>query len=192
MSVRIVAGTHRGRRLETPTGGHTRPTKDIVREAVFSALDARGRLVDATVLDCFAGSGALALEAISRGARRAVLVERDRDARSVITRNAVALGEAERVTVLGGDAIRVVAGPRPAGAPFDLVFADPPYDLDDESVAAFLAALVGSGALADDALVCVERPARRPPVPPPGWAPAWTRTFGDTLVTFLSASHGET
>jgi 16S rRNA (guanine966-N2)-methyltransferase len=191
VSIRIVAGAHRGRRIETPAGDATRPTKGIVREALFSALDARGRLVGAAVLDCYAGSGALALEALSRGADRAVLVESDRSVRAVIARNVAALGEERRVRVLGGDAARVVAGPPPAGAPFDLVFADPPYDLDDAAVTAFLAALDSGGLLAPDALVCVERPARRPPVPPPGRVPVWARTFGDTLVTFLSASPGE-
>ena len=187
MSLRIIAGAHRGRKLETPPGDHTRPTKGIVREAVFSALDARGRLLGAAVLDCFAGSGALAFEALSRGADRAVLLERDRTARAVITRNAEVLDEAGRVRVLGGDANQVVAGPPPPGAPFDLVFVDPPYELDDAAVTAFLAALARPGLLAPDALVCVERPVRRPPIPPADRLPVWSRAFGDTLVTFLSS-----
>ena len=191
MSIRIIAGTHRGRRLETPAGDVTRPTKGIVREAVFSALDARGRLVDAAVLDCYAGSGALALEALSRGAARAVIVERNRTVRAVLARNVAALGEGARVRILGDDAARVAAGSPPAGAPFDLVFADPPYDFDDAAVTAFLTALGTPGLLAPDALVCVERPTRHAPVPPPGRVPVWERTFGDTLVTFLSASPGE-
>ncbi|MFM7224426.1 MAG: 16S rRNA (guanine(966)-N(2))-methyltransferase RsmD [Actinomycetota bacterium] len=191
MSIRIIAGTHRGRRLETPAGDHTRPTKGIVREAVFSALDARGRLVGAAVLDCYAGSGALAFEALSRGAARAVLVERDRPVRAVIARNAAMLGEERRVRVTGGDATQVVSGSPPPGSPFDLVFADPPYDLPDEAVHAFLTALLRPGLLDPDALVCLERPARRAVSPPPGWASDWERTFGDTLVAFLSISRGE-
>jgi 16S rRNA (guanine966-N2)-methyltransferase len=184
--LRVIAGAMRGRRLVSPAGDHVRPTKDIVREAMFSALDARHVLVEATVLDLYAGSGALAIEALSRGATRAVLVERDRDALRAIGANVKLLGLESRARVVGFDVGRFLAGPVPPEAPFDLVFADPPYDTSDEAVTAMLGTLGNPGWLAPDALVSVERPARHPVVPPPGCSSSWERVFGDTLLSFCS------
>ncbi len=182
--IRVIAGSARGRRLVTPAGDHVRPTKDMVREAMFSALDARGALVGASVLDLFAGSGALAIEALSRGAERAVLVERDRAALHAITTNVTTLGLDERARVVASDVARFLAGPPPAEAPFDLVVADPPYDAPDPAVTAMLEALGAPGWLAADALVSVERPPRHPVEMPPGWSRGWERVFGDTLLAF--------
>ena len=183
--IRVIAGSARGRRLVVPEGDHVRPTKDMVREAMFSALDARGALVDAFVLDLFAGSGALAIEAISRGAEQAVLVERDRSALDAIAANLGALGFDDSAKVVPMDAHQFVRGGPPADAPFDLVFVDPPYNATaDDDVAELLTALEAPGWLAPDAIVTVERPVRHTPNVPGDWQIGWERTFGDTLMLF--------
>jgi 16S rRNA (guanine966-N2)-methyltransferase len=184
--LRVIAGSSRGRRLVSPPGTSVRPTKDIVREAMFSALDARGVLVGATVLDLYAGSGALAVEALSRGAERAVLVERDRGALGAIRANVDLLGLGPVARVVAQDVDRFLGGLVPVEAPFDLVFADPPYETDDTAIAALLNTLGAPGWLAPDALVSVERPVRHPVVPPEDWTTGWQRAFGDTLLTFCS------
>jgi 16S rRNA (guanine966-N2)-methyltransferase len=124
--MRVIAGTYRGRGLKAPRGESTRPTSDRVREALFSILGDRVR--DARVLDLFAGSGALGLEALSRGAAHADLVERDRRAAAVARANAEALGLGpEEAAVLGMPARRALEDARGRGAAYDLVFLDPPY-----------------------------------------------------------------
>jgi len=151
---RIVAGALRGRRLEMPRGQGTRPTSDKVRQAVFDVL---GQFFDGgEVLDLYAGSGALALEALSRGCTRAVCVESDREAAEVARKNAAALGLAERVEVRRGRVEDVLPGlPRER---FSLVFLDPPYAAGPE------AALAGAGAcLAPGGRVVAEHDAKRPP-----------------------------
>jgi 16S rRNA (guanine966-N2)-methyltransferase len=188
--LRVIAGTARGRRLQTPAGDAVRPTKDMTREAVFSALDARGALGGAAVLDLYAGSGALGIEALSRGAEQAVFVERGRDAVEVITENLDTLGFADRARVVHADVMRFLRGPVARGAPFDLVLADPPYDTDDAAVTELVGALLGPGWLAPEVIVVVERPVRHEIEVPDAEVPdalenRWQRTFGDTLVTFL-------
>jgi 16S rRNA (guanine966-N2)-methyltransferase len=183
--LRVIAGTARGRRLVAPVGDHVRPTKDIAREAMFSALDARGMLDGATVLDLYAGTGALAIEALSRGATSAVMVERDRAALDAIRANIEVLSDGERVDVVARDVGRFVAAGPPPEAPFDLVFVDPPYRTADEDVTDLLAVLATPGWLASGAIVTVERPHRNPVVAPEGFVSGWERTFGDTLLTFL-------
>lgn len=176
--MRVVAGSAGGRRLAVPDGRGTRPTSERVREAVFSALvAARGGLAGDAVLDLFAGSGALGLEALSRGAGSAVLVESDRRAAAVARANAAALGLPARV--VAGTVARHLAGPP---APVDVVFADPPYELADAALAGVLAALAG-GWLRDGADVVVERSSRSPaPAWPAGLEPGRVRTYGDTAV----------
>jgi 16S rRNA (guanine966-N2)-methyltransferase len=119
--MRVVAGDFKGRRLRAPRGVRTRPTADRVREALFSML---GDVAGARVLDLYAGSGALGIEALSRGARSAVFVETDREAVAAIRRNLDVTG-AEQATVQRRDVLRFLASP---GGSFDLVFVDPPYD----------------------------------------------------------------
>jgi len=182
----VIAGTDRGRKLVSPEGMHVRPTKDIVREAMFSALDARGVLVDATVLDLYSGSGALSFEALSRGAARAVLVERDRAALRAIGANVEQLDREGRTRVVPSDVGRFLAGNPPPEAPFDLVFADPPYDTADADVTELLERLGAPGWCVPGAIVSVERPARHPVVTPPGCSCSWERVFGDTLLAFCS------
>ena len=126
--VRITGGVYRSRRLLAPPGNATRPTSDRVREALFSILAAEGDISGALVLDLYAGTGALALEALSRGAAHATLVERDRSALGAIARNIEALGVGASARVVASPverALRTLAG----SPPFDFVFADPPYAL---------------------------------------------------------------
>jgi len=122
--VRIIAGAWRGRPIDAPPGQATRPTGDRVRETLFSMLASRlGSFEDLRVADLFAGSGALGLEALSRGAATATFVERDPKAVAVIRRNATKLGAPEGVRILSSSALAL-----PASEPFDLIFADPPYE----------------------------------------------------------------
>jgi 16S rRNA (guanine966-N2)-methyltransferase len=177
--MRVVAGAARGRRLVAPAGSTVRPTADRVKEALFSSLSPG--LIGASVLDVFAGSGALGLEALSRGATHVTFVEQDRRALDALRTNiaTVALPGTE---VLAGDARRVLAGATAlAGSPFDLVLLDPPYALDEPTLAEVLGALVGH--LAPGATVVVERAAE---APGPGWpAPlvaGWARRYGATAL----------
>lgn len=184
---RIIAGTYGGRRLHTPKGALTRPTSDRTREALFSSLAARGVLDGARVLDLFAGSGALGIEAISRGADSAVLVDRDRSAVSSMKRSLGDLG-LRSARVVSRDVGAFVGGPP---EPFDLVFLDPPYDLDEDTLGRILDRLT-DGWLADDALVVVERSARSPePTWPAGLALDQTRTYGETAIHLAEPAAGQ-
>ncbi|MDN5744499.1 MAG: 16S rRNA (guanine(966)-N(2))-methyltransferase RsmD [Nocardioidaceae bacterium] len=192
---RIIAGTAGGRRLQTPKGEATRPTSDRVREALFSVLESwTGSLADLRFLDLYAGSGAIGLEAWSRGAGALTLVEEDRRTADLIRTNArgVGCGVAE---VIARSVAGVLAG-TPSAA-YDLVFLDPPYPLDDLDLARDLELLETRGWLADGALVVVER-SRRSPEPswPSGLAPPSgkrrLKKYGEThlwLAEYLSTAH---
>jgi 16S rRNA (guanine966-N2)-methyltransferase len=180
---RIIAGEAGGRRLEVPPGEAVRPTSDRVKESVFSALGP-GRLVGARVLDLFAGSGALGLEALSRGAAEALLVDRDQAAARAIRANIETLGFDGRAVLRQSPVTTVLADRRP-GDPFDLALLDPPYDTPAAEVEAVLRQLVEGEWLAPDATIVVERAAGTSPlVWPPGWGSTWERCYGDTLVLF--------
>jgi 16S rRNA (guanine966-N2)-methyltransferase len=181
----VIAGRARGRRLTVPPGPDVRPTKDMVREAVFSALGSRDAIVDASVLDLYAGSGALGIEALSRGAARAVFVESDRAAAATVEENLERCGFADRSRVVRGGVEAFLRAPAPSEAPFTLVLADPPYGVPDPDVDAVVQLLVGSQMLALDATLVVERPAGAMLTAPSDLVDAWQRTFGDTLVLFL-------
>ena len=183
---RIIGGTAGGRRLRTPPGDRTRPTSDRVREALFSSIEATfGSLEDLSVLDLYAGSGAVGLEAASRGADHVVLVEAHQPTARLIVSNARALGF--DVEVVPVSAATALAG-RP-GKPFDLVFADPPYDMADQ-LESDLRALTGRGWLAPDAMVVVERSARSvEPSWPEGWVLERQKRYGETALWYLRASH---
>jgi 16S rRNA (guanine966-N2)-methyltransferase len=177
---RIVGGTAGGRRLEVPKGDETRPTSEMVREALFGALDARGAVRGARVLDLFAGSGALGLEAASRGAADVVLVDASRQATVVARRNVAAIG-LPRVAVVLSSVERYLAG-RPA-APQHLVLLDPPYGIGEDVVAAVLRALVAGSWLAADATVVVERSSRNlEPRWPEGLERTAVRRYGETTL----------
>ncbi|MGF6821282.1 16S rRNA (guanine966-N2)-methyltransferase [Microbacterium sp. ZKA21] len=177
---RIIAGDAGGMRLAVPAAG-TRPTSDRVRESLFGALEAADAIDGARVLDLYAGSGALGLEALSRGAASADLVELSKAAAGVVRRNALAVsratGRAARVHHLGVHAYLL----RSAG-PFDLVFSDPPYDLDDTAMTADLVAL--APLLSDDALVVIERAKRSTPpaLHAAGLEEVRTKVYGDTAL----------
>jgi 16S rRNA (guanine966-N2)-methyltransferase len=174
--MRVVAGSARGRTLVTPPGARTRPTTDRVREAVFNALWSRGALDGARVVDLFAGSGALGVEALSRGAAHATFVDLDREAVRAIRRNVEACGVADRATVVAAPVERWLAG-RPAGdSPFDLAFCDPPYAFDGwadllEAVPAELVVAEASG----------------PVALPDGWSLVRESRYGGTWVGFVAA-----
>ena len=184
--LRVVSGSAGGRRLSAPRGDAIRPTTGRVKEAVFSALDARERIVGAKVLDLYAGTGALAIEALSRSAARAVLVENNRDALESLRRNLSVTGTASTSTVANVDAASFMAASPPGDAPFDLVLCDPPYDLGSPALDEVLAPLGRREWTTEDALVVVERPATVAAPRVEGMRVAWERTFGDTLVFFLS------
>ncbi len=156
---RIIAGAHGGRRLSAPAGAQTRPTSDRVREAFFSALDTMVDLRGARFADLYAGSGAVGLEALSRGATFALLVEADARAARVIRDNIVALKAGASARLITGKVAQVLALP-PEGGPFDVVFADPPYAAPDDEVTELQQALMDNGWLAPDAVVVLERSTR--------------------------------
>ncbi|MDQ4007393.1 MAG: 16S rRNA (guanine(966)-N(2))-methyltransferase RsmD [Actinomycetota bacterium] len=187
---RIIAGSAGGRRLATPPGAGTRPTSDRVREAVFSALEAAvGSWAGVRFLDLYAGSGAVGLEAVSRGAAHATLVEQHRRTAGVARRNVQALG-LPGVEVLVARAESLVAGPpREPHDPYDIVFLDPPYDLAEDVVTSVLARLVDQGWLAPHAVVVVERSGRGPDLAwPPGLRGDRTRRYGETAVWYGRAT----
>lgn len=191
--MRIIAGEFRGRVLKAPKGEGTRPTTDRVREALMSALSsARGGLEGAVVLDAFAGSGALALEALSRGAACAHLYERDGAALRALSGNVAALGlSAPRVRVHRRDVLK--DAPVRMRPPFDVVFLDPPYAYDPASVLELVAQLAAAGALAADALVVYEHAAAsndavQAAADARGLVLASRKKYGDTVVDILRAA----
>ena len=155
--MRIIAGKHKGRRIEAPPEKTTRPTVDRVREALFSSLESmRGGFEGAVVLDAFAGSGALAIEAVSRGAEFAYLIERDRAAFKTIERNIRDLGiDRERFRLEMRDSFKArPSAPEENG--FDIVFLDPPYSVEPQDVVSLIEKLCDSGCIARDALFVYE------------------------------------
>jgi 16S rRNA (guanine966-N2)-methyltransferase len=174
--VRVIAGRFRGRKLTAPEGLATRPTGDRVREALFSAL---GNMTGAAVLDLYAGTGALGIEAVSRGAAGATFVESAREALVALRANVAALGIGPSVRVVAQPVARAVAS---LSGPFDLVFADPPYAALAEVPPAF-AALIQAAALAPGARVVVEHASRDRAPAIAGLTPRPTRAYGDTSVT---------
>jgi 16S rRNA (guanine966-N2)-methyltransferase len=185
--VRIIAGTYRGRSLSAvgkgDAGAHLRPTTDRVRESLFNMLGG-GRFGspfdDTRVLDLFAGTGALGLEALSRGANQVTFVENGRVGQRLIRENVKLLGCAAQVKVLGTDATRLPA----ADAPADLVFLDPPYGKDLGEKA--LISALKCGWIAPEALIVWEENAPQPA--PEGFDLLDTRRYGDTTVTVLEAA----
>lgn len=176
---RIIAGSLGGRRIAVAAKG-TRPTTDRVREAMFGKLDAAGVLQGARVLDAFAGSGALGIEALSRGASDAVFVESASSAARVIAANLKDLGLDDRAALMR---LEVLAFLRFDGDSFDVAFLDPPYDLPPQTLTAVLAALVAH--LAPGATVVLECSSRgAAPAWPDGMVPSDVRKYGETSVHF--------
>lgn len=171
--MRVVSGSARGRRLVVPDGDHTRPTADRVREAVFNSLYSLGALDDARVIDVFAGSGALGIEALSRGAAHCTFVENDRRALAALRENLATLDFEADATVISGDGVAAIARLAPE---VDLVLLDPPYAFDD-----WPALLDGIR----DAVVVIE--SDRAIELPDGWVPHREREYGSTVVTLADA-----
>ncbi len=180
---RIIAGSLGGRRIKVPPRG-TRPTTDRVREAIFGRLEAAGVIEDARVVDVFAGSGALGIEALSRGAACVVFVEAAASATRVIEGNLRVLGVAGKGTVVRSEALAFL---KREGERFDLALLDPPYDLPSKELVEILAALATR--LTPGARVVLEWPSRgEPPEWPPGIMPQDVRRYGETSVHYVAAS----
>jgi 16S rRNA (guanine966-N2)-methyltransferase len=185
--VRIVGGKHRGRRLAAPEGRDTRPTTDRTREAIFNILahaDWAPEIEGVVAADVFCGTGALGLEALSRGAARCSFLDSGKAALTTLRSNIATLGEEDAATVLRADATR----PPPANAPCGLLFLDPPYAQGLAPLA--LAGLTRNGWLADGAVAVVEVGDRDPLPPPPGFTALDERRYGDTRVAFLRFAAG--
>ncbi len=190
---RIIGGSAGGRRLRTPTGANTRPTSDRVREAMFSTIDAGlGSITGLRFLDLYAGSGAVGLEARSRGAGVVTLVEHDRRTASLIRQNVKAIGFSN-VEVVASTVGRVLV--HPPRAPYDIVFLDPPYAVPTSDVLEALNVLRANGWLADEALVVVERSTRDGRLTwPDGFAADRSKKYGETTLWYghaASPSHDD-
>jgi 16S rRNA (guanine966-N2)-methyltransferase len=181
---RIIAGAAGGRRLVVPAGRGTRPTADRAREGLFSTLESlTGTLASMRVLDLYAGSGAVGLEALSRGAAAALMVDSDDAAVRVIRANVDALG-LPGAEVRMGRAERLVAV-APAIDPFDVAFLDPPYELDDDAVRGVLGDALANGWLVPGAVVAVERVTRGGPWTwPAGYSPSRSRRYGEATLWY--------
>ena len=179
--MRIIAGTLKGRKLTPPKDESSRPTADRAREALFSILTSRGALTEGMrVLDCFAGTGALGLEALSRGAAHASFIELHPEALSVIRSNVYALGVEKTATVIKADAVK----PPRADAPCDLVFLDPPYRKD--LVAPCLTALTRSGWVVPGTTVVAEIAKDETVELPYGFSIEDDRRYGAARILILS------
>ena len=193
---RIIAGSRGGRRIAMPPGDRTRPTTDRVREALFSAIAAwagtaaappEQSLAHLAFCDLYAGSGAVGLEAASRGAHPVLLVERDRRTAQLTKDNAKALGLAVDITISSVEQVLQ----RPPSRPYDVVFADPPYELDTSAVNAQLQQLVANRWVAPGSLVVAERSRRTPDLTwPEAAARCWSRAYGETVLHFGSLERG--
>ena len=189
---RIIAGSAGGRRLAVPPGRSTRPTSDRAREGLFATtLAIRGTLAGAAVIDLYAGSGAVGLEALSRGATDVLLVESDAGAVRVIRENIAAVG-LPGARVVAGRVERALGRGIGDQRPRDFVFADPPYAAPDDELERLLLALPRGNWLAPAALVCVERATRSGPLPwPPGYIPDRCRSYGEATLWYGLAAGAE-
>ena len=186
--MRIIAGRLKGRRLAAPTWNGLRPTSDKLRETLFNIL--APRIAGARLLDGYAGTGAIGIEALSRGAAAVAFVERDRRAAALIARNLAACGVTEGYTIDCGDLVAVLERRRLEApveeALFDLIVLDPPYDLANP-----VGALEASaGCLAADGLLVLERASQRPPAVPATLRRVRDVASGDSTLTFFTRSAG--
>lgn len=186
---RIIGGTVGGRRINTPRGEATRPTSDRVREALFSAVESWcGSLQGLRFLDLYAGSGAVGLEAWSRGAGVVTLIEQDRRTAALIAANAKDLGFAKVDVRVGPVASALHSAP---AAPYDIAYLDPPYPLAEPALAEDLSALIGNAWLVPGAMVVVERSSRSPePAWPDGLELLRDRRYGETVLWYGHAASG--
>jgi 16S rRNA (guanine966-N2)-methyltransferase len=184
--MRVTGGTDRGRKIRTPRSSGTRPTASRVREAIFNIL---GPAPEGPVLDLYAGTGAMGIEALSRGAPRAYFVERDSRALAILSRNLRELGFADRATILGSSVRAALGRLAPAPEPFVWVFIDPPYATSEAERT--LGTLAGNDVLADGAVIVVEHDKRRLPPDAAGDLKLVDRRFyGDTGISFYRRTTG--
>ncbi len=184
--MRIIAGEKRSRKIEAPQGQDTRPTADRVKEALFSML--QSRLYGARVLDLYAGSGALSLEALSRGAEYAVLVDVSFKAGKVIRQNIESLSYQEKTKFLNMEDMRAISHLEAEGERFDLIFLDPPYRMDTKSTCERLAERL----LSDDGMIVCEHDKKTPPETPEKMALYDRREYGITGLSFFVKAEEET
>ncbi|KFI95751.1 16S rRNA (guanine(966)-N(2))-methyltransferase RsmD [Bifidobacterium stellenboschense] len=196
--MRVISGRFKGVALATPKTG-TRPTTDRTKEAIFSRLDAWGVLDEARVLDLFAGTGALGIEALSRGARELVAVEASKPAAALVVKTVAQLKRnrswssdlSARVIVRKAEAY-AASGAGAAGA-FDVIFIDPPYAFETEACDRLLADLAANGFAGEGTVVMLERSARSErPTPPDGWEITDDRDYGETAVYYIERIEGAT
>ncbi|MFG2297295.1 16S rRNA (guanine(966)-N(2))-methyltransferase RsmD [Streptomyces sp. NPDC048603] len=184
---RVIAGTAGGRRLAVPPGNGTRPTSDRAREGLFSTWESLHGVEGARVLDLYGGSGAVGLEALSRGAAHTLLVEADARAGKTIRDNIRVLG-LPGAEFRAGKAEQVAAGP-PPGEPYDIVFLDPPYAVTGQDLGEILLTLRSNGWITPDALVTVERSTRSGAFPwPDGFEPLRSRRYGEGTLWYGRAA----
>ena len=190
--MRIVAGEFRGRRLVAPKGEATRPTTDRVREALFSALTSLlgPALGGGPTLDAFAGSGALGLEALSRGVASVTFVDTDRNALAALNTNIATLGAQPRTLVVAGDSRLLAARGRVPGGPFALLLLDPPYRLDAGEVARLVSELTAHALLEDGATVVYEHATGALPQWPAGVSEVVRKRYGSTEVDVARYERG--
>ena len=187
--MRISGGIHRGRVLEAPPGRDVRPASDMIRQALFNILGERIR--DAAVLDLFAGTGSLGIESLSRGASRAVFVERDREVADCLRRNVALIDMADRARVLSFDLLARADRLRSAGGPFDVVFVAPPYPMMVAvgplfGVGALVESLVGDSIVTPGGVVILQHDRNTPLAEEwPHARIADRRTYGKTMLTFF-------
>ncbi|HSB72750.1 MAG TPA: 16S rRNA (guanine(966)-N(2))-methyltransferase RsmD [Candidatus Methylomirabilis sp.] len=179
--MRISSGEHRGRRLKSPRGVRTRPTSEFLRQAIFNTIG--GRIRGASVLDLFAGTGAVGLEALSRGAAAATFVERDRQAVASLRANLAALGLTGRARILPSDVLQTLGELQAAGEVFDYVFLDPPY-ADDQ--AARCIETLARGTLLSDNGALVAQAFHKTPLPERTGVllQGWRRRYGESSLAF--------
>lgn len=179
--MRVVAGVAGGRRLQAPAGRKVRPTSERVREALFNALGSLDAVAGSTVVDLFAGTGALGIEALSRGAASATFIDADARAVAAIRENLRATGLGEQSSVVHADVMRFLGGRPPGSEIFDIAFADPPYAFDGWPA---LLAVVPARLVAVEARTHV-------PLDEEMWHPLRSRRYGDTVVTLARRVEGD-
>jgi 16S rRNA (guanine966-N2)-methyltransferase len=183
--MRVIAGTAKGRRLKTPVTG-TRPMTDRIKESIFNAL---GDLTGLTILDLYAGSGSLGLEAISRGARTVTFVENSRDAIVKLEENIAATGFEPQSEVLWADVTHTLGNH--AEDRVDVIFLDPPYSMSADEVLSNLESLVMGGWLADDGRIVLHRPTKERRLKPFGLTLMWDREYGQSAIYVFTHEDNE-
>ena len=186
-SMRIIGGSARGRSIVAPAGSKTRPTQDYVRESLFNII--RWDVQDARVLDLFAGTGALSLEALSRGAKEAVLIDMDRDACNAIKKNMETSRLGEQCRLIARDYRQAMDALAKEGQKFDVVFIDPPYKM--ENTGDMCAQLLDKGLLSDSFLIIVEHRRGMAPLLDLRFEAFDLRKYGDTEITFVRKADRE-